>query len=196
MAVHAKRQSSIYNTQQQTQQTPNVEYKDVSTLPTLRLTGSDAPTQIPPRFAPLNSRPLELPRTRLTAEQHIDLRKRPILRLRQPPPTPQQPDDRGASPEEPRFSAPSPSRGIQHPRRDEVGHDAGDVVAVARQRYGLGAEACGRDFGDEDVAHGADGGVVYGCEDEEEGGDGPGDGAAGADAVRCDCAAYGTSAVG
>jgi hypothetical protein len=68
MAVHAKRQSSIYNTQQQTQQTPNVEYKDVSTLPTLRLTDSDAPTQIPPRFAPLNSRPLELPCTRLTAE--------------------------------------------------------------------------------------------------------------------------------
>lgn len=175
---------------------PSARSEDVSTLPMLRCTALAASTRISPRHTALNPRPLELPRTRLTAEQHINLRKRPSLRLRQPPPTPHQPNNSGTSPEESRLSTPSPRRGVQHMRRDEIGHDAGDVVAVARQRNGLRSQACGRDFGDEDVAHGADGCVVYGCEDEQQGGDGPGDGSAGADAVGCDCAAGRASTVG
>jgi hypothetical protein len=103
---------------------------------------------------------LKPPRTNPPLKQLIHLPKRPPLRLRQPPPTPNYPHNRRTSPEEARFSAPAPRRGIQHARGDDVSYDTANIVAVAGKNDGFGAETGRRNLANKRIADGSQRSIV------------------------------------
>ena len=116
---------------------------------------------------------LELPSGDAALEEDVELAVRAAFRFRQTEKYPNDEEEAGAGPEEARLGAPVPRCRSELVVGDDVRHNAADVVHVASDDDGFGAESGRRDLGDERVADGADGEVVSEREDEQHGADGP-----------------------
>ena len=95
-------------------------------------------------------------------EEDVQLAVGTALGLREAEEGPHDAEEVEAEPEEAGLRPPAPGAGVQHVGRPDVVDDADDVVGVAGEDDGLGAEAGGGQLGDEGVADGADGEVVCG----------------------------------
>ena len=136
----------------------------------------------------IHIRSLELARIDPPLEQDVQLSVRASLGLRETEEDPDHHQEAHAGPEESALGAPAPTgrRGGQLVGREDVDHDPADVVQVASENNGLGAQTGRGDLGDERVADGTDGEIVDECEEQQHGSDSPSGSLVGSGSEGCE----------
>lgn len=100
----------------------------------------------------------------LVGEEDVQFTVGPSLGFGEAEVRPRETERVEAEPEEAGLGPPVPCGGVEHVRGDDAVDDPEHVVDVAREHDGLGAETGGGQFGDEGIADGPDGQIIWGRE--------------------------------
>ena len=110
----------------------------------------------------------EVPRTNSPLKKDINFSGAETLWFRESEKRPYKRKEAESAPNKAAFSFQVPSGRVENRWVEEIGNDAGDIVAVSSQNYTLDTETCRWDLRDEAIADGSDRKIVSEDEDHKQ----------------------------